>query len=304
MGATTLDFIGFTYKRKHSVRDLGIYRTNDGGDRYTDNLIPTLTDKTVDVPGGDGQYLFNSFYKSRAFTINFAFDSMTETQLRTLRQVFNGKDVSELIFDETPYKAYDAKVTGTPQLKMLCFDAPGGKRVYKGEGSVQFTCYNPFAHSPSFVWFQSALDSSVANILTIDDGYDSRYIMAYTASYYTSRNEWADMIAANYDDILVNHGELPAPFKVTNLKAAGVSNYAGFIYYQGKDTTSGAGGSEGIYLPNGDEAFTWDSRTGLVTNSNGDVVEASGDLCATLPVGCWGSLVGNSGVIDFKYWYY
>jgi len=24
-----------------------------------------------------------------------------------------------------------------------------GERVYKGEGSIQFTCYNPFAHTPS-----------------------------------------------------------------------------------------------------------------------------------------------------------
>jgi hypothetical protein len=39
-------------------------------------------------------------------------------------------------------------VTGTPQLKTLCFMV-GDKRVYKGEGTIQFTCYCPFAHTPN-----------------------------------------------------------------------------------------------------------------------------------------------------------
>jgi hypothetical protein len=47
------DFIGFTYNNLHSYEEFKIYRTSDG-DRYNDNLLPTFTDKTVDVPGGDG----------------------------------------------------------------------------------------------------------------------------------------------------------------------------------------------------------------------------------------------------------
>ena len=48
-----LDFIGFTYNGKHSVRDLKIYRTSNSN-RYTENLTATMTDKTADVPGGEG----------------------------------------------------------------------------------------------------------------------------------------------------------------------------------------------------------------------------------------------------------
>lgn len=58
------DFIGFTYNGKHSIDDFGIYRTSDGN-RYNDNLVPQMTDKTADVPGGDGQYYFYTNYKSR-----------------------------------------------------------------------------------------------------------------------------------------------------------------------------------------------------------------------------------------------
>jgi hypothetical protein len=46
------DFIGFSFNRKHSS-DMKIVRTSDGS-RYNQNLVPNLTDKTADVPGGDG----------------------------------------------------------------------------------------------------------------------------------------------------------------------------------------------------------------------------------------------------------
>ena len=52
------DFIGFTFNNIHSS-DMGIIRTSDGS-RFNENLLPTFADKTVQVPGGDGIYYFNS----------------------------------------------------------------------------------------------------------------------------------------------------------------------------------------------------------------------------------------------------
>ena len=60
------DFIGFTYNGKHSIDYFGIYRTSNGN-RYDDNLVPTMTDKTTDVSGGDGQFYFSTQHKSRVF---------------------------------------------------------------------------------------------------------------------------------------------------------------------------------------------------------------------------------------------
>ena len=90
--------------------------------RYNDNLIPTLNDKTADVPGGDGMYYFNSYYKQKQFNINFAFDGVTETNLRQIRNWLNGKEIKELVFDERPDRIYFAKVTGAPSFKYLPFD--------------------------------------------------------------------------------------------------------------------------------------------------------------------------------------
>jgi hypothetical protein len=42
-----------------------------------------------------------------------------------MRTWLNGKGIHDLVFDECPYKVYSAKVTGTPQLKTICFEEDG-----------------------------------------------------------------------------------------------------------------------------------------------------------------------------------
>ena len=136
------DFIGFTFGDHHSS-EFGIVRTSNGS-RFDENLLPTIQDKTVQVPGGDGTYYFGSYYTQRQFSIQIAFDSLTEDNLRKLKRWLGDKKIKDLIFDEVPYKAYRAKVTGSATIKHLCFTEDGA-RVYKGEGTIQFTCYEPFA---------------------------------------------------------------------------------------------------------------------------------------------------------------
>lgn len=136
------DFIGFTYNGIHSS-DLGIVRTSNGS-RFDENLLPTIQDKTAQIPGGDGTYYFGSYYTQRQFNVSFAFDSLSESQIEFLRMHFGDKQIHTLVFDESPYKSYQAKVTGTATIKHIPFDAKEG-RIYKGEGTIQFTCYQPFA---------------------------------------------------------------------------------------------------------------------------------------------------------------
>ena len=139
------DFIGFTYNGKHSIKDLKIYRTSNGG-RYDGDLVPSTKDKTALVDGMVGSYYFGTQVDARVFSISFAFDNMTDKDLRVLRQIFNGDGIHSLIFDEEPYKVYMAKVTGNTNIKHLCFDN-GVDRLYKGEGTVQFTCFYPYART-------------------------------------------------------------------------------------------------------------------------------------------------------------
>ena len=155
-------YLDFSYNG-HWASEYNLIRVSDGS-RYNNNLIPTLTDKTAEIPGADGMYLFNTYYKQRQFTINFVFDSVTETNLRDIRTWLNGKSVGPLIFAEQQDRQYYAKVTGAPSMKFIPFDErpnkgspsntnhainPSGNSqvIYKGEGTVQFTCYDPYAYS-------------------------------------------------------------------------------------------------------------------------------------------------------------
>lgn len=137
-------FLGFTYNNIHSSV-LGITRTSSG-DRFSYNLTPQLKDSLAEVPNENGQYFFGTNYKTREFTINYAFDGVTEYQLGLIKNCWNDKQIHDLIFDEAPYKIYSAKITGNSQLKHLVFEE-NDERIYKGEGTFVFTCYFPFARS-------------------------------------------------------------------------------------------------------------------------------------------------------------
>lgn len=180
------DFLGFEFNGVHSS-DLGIVRVSDGS-RYNENLLPTLQDRTVQVPGGDGYYYFGSNYTTKQFSISFSFDNMTETQFRKLKEVFGTKDLGKLIFDEVPYKYYMTKITNAPSIKYICFDNElenedevelykvgeevHSGRIYKGEGTVQFTAYYPYAKS---VWLSKAEIGTVDNI---DDWFEASRLPA------------------------------------------------------------------------------------------------------------------------------
>ena len=138
-----IDYVGFTFNGIHSS-SLGIVRTSEGS-RFNENLLPTIQDKTVQVPGGDGMYHFGSYYTQKQFNIPYAFDSLTEEQLAKIKQVFGDKKIHDLIFDEAPYKIYQVKVTGTSSIKHIPFAEGAVNRIYKGEGTIQFTAYYPYA---------------------------------------------------------------------------------------------------------------------------------------------------------------
>lgn len=155
-------FLGFTYNDRHSS-ELGIVRINTGN-RAEMPLSPSFKDSTAEVPGGKGLYYFNTQIQQRQFTINFAYDDLTEEDVRELREWLNPLEQGELIFDEEPYKAYTVKPNTQPKLSYLVFDREittetfklyepstvrSSGRLYKGEGAIGLTAYYPYAKAPS-----------------------------------------------------------------------------------------------------------------------------------------------------------
>ena len=168
------DFLGFSFNGKHSWDDFNLIRTSDG-DRYNINLGPQSQDKTAENTGGDGMYFFGSNHKQKVFDIKFAFEELDDVKLREMKRWLSGKEVGDLWFDEEPYKVYSAKVTGQPNIKIIPFDSydeNGEKigRVYKGDGSIQFTCYWPYAHTPDYIYCDSVIELNKDEGLLLDFG--------------------------------------------------------------------------------------------------------------------------------------
>lgn len=298
-----MDFVGFTFNKRHSVRDLGLLRVSTSN-RYTTNLAPTMTDFTAQNNGADGQYFFGSVSKQLQFTVDFAFDSLTEDQIRELRQLFNGREEGELIFDEHPYKAYRAKVTKAPQLKTICF-MEGGKRIYKGEGNVVFTCYWPYGYTPDWVWTTSDGAQFAATSA------DGRLAESYGELAYPTKSEWLT-VSRLTSDTLINYGELPAPFTLT---------VSGLTPASTPSQITVSGTTLSITAPTQDLIsagqiydLVWDSQCGLVYglyNKNGVpakvALEAIGDARAKIPVRAKAEASTNTTTdlnLKYNYWYY
>jgi hypothetical protein len=125
--------------------------------------------------------------------VSYAFDSLTEEKIANIKRLFGDKQIHDLIFDEAPYKTYSAKVTGTATIKHIPFDDAEEGRIYKGEGSIQFTCFYPFARCTST---------------------DKQW---YINKGYTNVDEWWEASRINEGG---NFGDVPVPFEF-NLKDNG-----------------------------------------------------------------------------------
>lgn len=139
------DFQGFRFGKIHTS-DLNL-EVVSVSNRYEARTLPNPVDTTSDIPGGDGQYYFGSLNKNREITCNVAFDNVSESDYRKIKQLFATDKLQDLVFDEEPYKTWRAKIKSKPEFKSLCFtDKETGKRVYKGDGRLVFVCYFPYAY--------------------------------------------------------------------------------------------------------------------------------------------------------------
>lgn len=162
-----IDYAGFTFAGKHTSQ-FGLYSVSSG-DRYSRYLSPTIKNQTAENTGGTGTYFFGSQHTQQTFTFNLAFDSVTELELREIKEWLNN-DISPLILDEIPYIQYYVKISTAPQFTFLSFeDIPEASmvenienseklyppkietsissRIYKGEMSVNFIAYDPYGYS-------------------------------------------------------------------------------------------------------------------------------------------------------------
>jgi predicted phage tail component-like protein len=309
------DFLGFTFNGKHSYLDLGVLRTIS--DRMQHSLSPDMNDITADNPGGEGTYYFGSRHKSRKFSIDFAFDHLTEQQMREWKKFCSNKELSDLIFDEEPYKVYKAKITGSPVLKTIAFDE-NGQRIYKGEGTLEFTCYWPYAHTPD--------ENTKVSTHFISDGKffdDGKELMNYSPVLYPTKSQWSSVSGIGVHVPGDNPGDIPAPFVLK------IPNVAGKVAYETRTLKVGTlevvikAASKSLDAADTSAPYThyegveWDSKTGIVSALISSVrkpIAYTGSSLGAIPVTStavsWGVKNGDSALtwtgcsLNYHYWYY
>ena len=287
------DFIGFSFDGIHSST-LGIIRVSDG-DWYNEQLQSDFEDRQTFVTGRDGEYYFGSDYKARIIKISIAFDSVTEKQFRLINHVFSTKKICSLIFDERPYKKYMGKLASPIELSYVCFDEPiyeeeiqagagikgrdivrktdtgRTKRIYKGEGEIEFVCTNPFASAPyktldeyetqgtqigDFITYYTNIDewAEASGILTRDE-YDLRQL-----DRFQSADEGATIVTNVY-----NPGDIASPF---------------YLYLPFNNGSIKGKSTDQFYIRLGNEVMILDTinkkgndDTGIIINTSNHLIE-------------------------------
>lgn len=197
------DLTGFKFGDYHSSQ-FGLIRVSNGS-RYNEYLLPTLKNTTTDVPGMEGTLYFGTQKTTRSFQVDMAFDSLTEEDIRDIREWLTG--AHSLIFDERPYIQYMCILNSAPQLKYLTFEE-NGERIYKGELSVNFVSYLPYGYSIDGKKF-------------IDDFFDENFEEWSNASHLAYKNFYEGETLRTYDKFegnnvyVYNGGDVEADYVLT-----------------------------------------------------------------------------------------
>lgn len=197
------DLTGFKFGDYHSSQ-FGLIRVSNGS-RYNEYLLPTLKNTTTDVPGMEGMLYFGTQKTTRSFQVDMAFDSLTEEDIRDIREWLTG--VHSLVFDERPYIQYMCILNSAPQLKYLTFEE-NGERIYKGELSVNFVSYLPYGYSIDEKKF-------------IDDFLDENFEEWSNASHLAYKNFYEGETLHTYDKFegnnvyVYNGGDIEADYVLT-----------------------------------------------------------------------------------------
>ena len=282
------DFTGFSYNGVHSS-ELNLTVVSNGS-RLTKNLLPSFKDTISTVEGRHGNYYYGAKYDKSAFTISTAFDNLHEEQLRQIQRLFHKQDLCQLIFDELPYKVYDAKLAQEPKLNFVCFDGP--VRIYKGELDLPFVCYTPFAHS------------------------QYKYLNEYRTSdhHYVNVDEWAWAsgmkeiqgtydIYANQTIPVFNPGDLDTDYVLRFSRTADIQAVTIDLNGSSYTLTFPTDGSDLVY---GAETYTGivtiDTNKHFITQT---LIDANDDIIATnvinhyLTAGRLILLAGDEGLLTF-----
>lgn len=133
-------YLGFEFDKTHTS-DFNLWVVSDGS-RYHLPLYNSFSDSLVQVPGRAGDFWFGTEIANREITVHLAFDNLLTKDIPALQRWLYPNKAQWLIFDETPYKRYFAKIAGTPTMSFVPFEA-----ITKGECDVTFSLLGEYGEA-------------------------------------------------------------------------------------------------------------------------------------------------------------
>lgn len=218
------EWTGFLFNGRHSS-EFGLTRITSNN-RYTANMTPTFSDKVVSVSGANETYYFGSNYQKQTFTIDVAFDDLNAGQFQQIKSwLAADQGIHNLSFDEdisymadpiessTYLKTYRVKIASAPQFKYLTFNKKNNygieETIYKGEATINFVAYFPFAIGPQVSVNCSSTALTFNNLGDVPSDFKLTVTLATGTSYTlsTASNNAGDRLV-----ITNNLGQGPLTF--------------------------------------------------------------------------------------------
>lgn len=147
---------------------------------FKEPVLPRTRDRSVEVPGRHGKYLFSSDLSAREIVLDLVvIDSTTPETLQSLSRAFaailldqdgHPEDVT-LVFTKEPNKTYTVRYSGNMPLKRLI----GGS---KGYFSLPLLCADPFAYGAEDT--DTTNLTAVTTTMTVANAGDYRTPPVYT----------------------------------------------------------------------------------------------------------------------------
>ena len=185
-------FISFTYGGK-PIEDFDLIATIVSN-RLTRNGYANFEDIVTTYDNLDGQFYWNTHYKTNSLTLVLSTDGIEQKTLDEFMFWFHAGEAKELVLSEHPNRAIMARVAQPPQISMLPFEQttyvtisdqkyPTKTTLYKGDITLDFVMDEPH-------WY------AIQNILGREDTERHRYV-----------DEWID-INGNVVDIFASQDAL------------------------------------------------------------------------------------------------
>lgn len=147
-----LGYTGFSYGGIHSSTFKIVRVCTDTP--YEDSPYMPLTNESIEPPEMVGAHWMGVKLHPRVFTMQIFFNGLSESEFADLSDWLHPKKTKELIFDEAPYKYYNATINDTPIFSFTPFfikskfgETPTLERERTGSAMLSFVAYDPLAYS-------------------------------------------------------------------------------------------------------------------------------------------------------------